>query len=658
MLQQIREFASVPIVRWTFVGFLVVVFGVFGLETYLQPPAGGDSVATVGNQRIGQSEFDGAVRRQAEQYKQQFGANFDAAIMDNPEMRRSVLDRIVAERLVAIGARDAGVRVGDKALADRIASEPAFHDPNGKFSKERYEQIARSMSLTTVGLDERLREDFRLEAFRNAISETAFVPRATLDGFIRLQEQSREVSVVNITPEAHFAKVKITPEQVKAYYEGRATEFTIPAQVRAEYVELSAEALAAQAQAAPEDVKRIYEESLKGGRWGQPEQRRASHILIAVKPDAKEAEKKASEDKARALVAELRRKPAGFADAAKKESADTGSAVQGGDLGEFARNGTMVKPFEDAVFGAKKGEIVGPVATEYGFHVILVTDVKAEKVKSLAEATPEIEADLKKSQASRRFVELAETFTNVVYEQPSSLKPASDLLKLPVQQSGWFGAQFGAPPALANPKIQAELLADDAVKGKRNTTAVEVRPNVLVAARVLEHKPAELRPLATVQADIERRLQREEAVKLAQAEGEAKLAELKAGKDAGLTWPAPLAVNRQKPGGILPQVMDPVFRAEAKGLPAYLGVSTPMGYSLVKLTKVIELEKVDEAKREGLGTQLRAAVAAANLEATLASIRNRAGVSVKKDLIEKKADEAAPAQGTQTPPRPSAPKKF
>jgi peptidyl-prolyl cis-trans isomerase D len=171
-------------------------------------------------------------------------------------------------------------------------------------------------------------------------------------------------------------------------------------------------------------------------------------------------------------------------------------------LGFFGR-ADMAKPFEDAAFAAKKGEVVGPVQSDFGFHVIHVTDIRPEKMRSLAEATPEIEAELKKAAAARRFAEIAESFSNMVYEQSSSLKPASDLLKLTVQTSPWFSKAAGAPPALSNPKLLAEIFSDDAIKAQRNTSAVEVRPGVLVSARVAEHKPAEVMPLEKVKGEIE-----------------------------------------------------------------------------------------------------------------------------------------------------------
>jgi peptidyl-prolyl cis-trans isomerase D len=636
MIDSLRDIAHNKVVQILMALFLIVPFGFFGMESYFNQSSGGvNTVATVGNQRITTLEFDQALKQQAEVMRQQFRGNFDPALMESPQIRQSVLDKLVSERLVTVGSDRAGIRLSDKALAERIASEPAFQQ-DGRFSKERYDMVARQNNLTTRGLDSRLREDFAQQQFRSAIADTAFVPKTTLDGFIRLSEQTREVSVVNLGPEAYLAKVQVKPEEVKSYFDANAKEFTIPERARVEFVELSLDAMAAKEAAPAEEVKRVYDEEVKLGRYGQPEERRASHILVSVAEDAPEAAKKAAQAKAEEIAARVRKNPASFAEVAKKESQDPGSGAQGGDLG-FFRRGAMVKPFEDAVFAAKPNEIVGPVQSPFGYHVIRLAEVKPAKVKSFADASPEIEAALKKGAAQRRMVEAVETFSNTVYEQPNSLQPVAASLKLQVQQSGWLQKGGpGASPLLSNPKLQAEIFSDDAIKNKRNTSAVEIAPNQYAAARVVEYKPAELRPFDTVKAEIEKRLQREAATKLAKAEGEAKLKQLQDGKDAGVQWPVALAVNRQKPGGLFPAVLDRAFRVDAKKLPGYVGVESPAGYTLVKVSKVIDLEKIEDAQRAALGTQLRNAVVAEEMEATLASLRDRVGVKVSREALEKK----------------------
>jgi peptidyl-prolyl cis-trans isomerase D len=650
MLQTFRDIAEKKVVRFLFAIFLLVPFGLFGIDYYFKGPVGGDVIASVGPARIGQVEYDNAIRQQADTYRQQFRGQFDPSIMDNPEIRRSVLDRLVNEKLLLVGADTAGVRIGDKALAARIAAEPAFQI-DGTFNKDRYEQVAKAQGWTVSNLDERLRQDYRQQQFRASITDTVIVPRATLDAFIRLSNQTRDVAVVSLAPDAYVAKVKVTPEQVKAYYDAHAAEFTTPEQARVEYVEMSLDAIAAKAAVPADEVKKAYEGEVAAGKHGTTEERKASHILVTSPADAKEADQKAAEAKAKEIAERVRKNPASFAEVAKKESQDPGSAAQGGDLGFFRKDGTMVKPFEDAVFAAKKGEIVGPVKSDFGYHVIRVTDIKPEKIRSLAEVAPEIEARMKKSMAQGQFADQVEQFNNLVYEQSTSLKPAAEKLNLSVKQSPWIMKGASPVPLLGNPKIQAEIFSDSSLKGKRNTSAVEVAPNTFVAARVLEHKPAELRPLDNVKAGIESRLQRDEALKLAREDGEAKLKELQAGKDAGLKWPAVLAVNRQKPGGLFPQVLDKVFRTDPKKLPAYVGVETPAGYSLVQVSKVTDIDKVDDAQREALGGRLRDAVAAEDLESTLSSLRGRVGVAVKKGAFD------APAQDTPAPATPAAPKK-
>jgi peptidyl-prolyl cis-trans isomerase D len=633
MLQKLREFANHKVVQLLLALFLVIPFALFGVDYYFNNSGGAGEVASVGRMAISEYDFEQAMRRQTELYRQQLQGNFDASMMQTPEMRRAVLERLIAERLVAIGADRAGIRLGDRQLAQRIVDEPAFQE-DGRFSKQRYEAIARSMSLTPAGLDERLRQDFREEQFRNGIVDTAFVPKATLDSFIRLSEQTRDVSVVNLAPEAFMAKVNVTPAQVKSYYDAHPKEFTTPEEVKVDYIELSVDTLAANAAVTPEEVKRYYDEELKKGTFGIPEERRASHILVAVKPGATDAEKKAAQEKARKIADEVRKNPKRFAEIAKKESQDPGSAAKGGDLGFFGR-GAMVKPFEDAVFAAKKGEIVGPVASDFGYHVIEVTDVKPAKVKSLAEATPEIEGILRKQRASGLMAQGAENFANLVYEHPDNLQAASEALKLPIQHSGWIRkGQPANPPYLSNPKLDAEIFSDNSIKSHRNTSAVEVSPNVLVAAHVVDHKEAQLKPLDAVKGDIEARLKHEEALKLAAKEGEEKLKALRAGQaPADLKWPETLAVSRRKTGGLFPTVLDAVFRVDPRKLPAYVGVETPMAYSLVKVSKVNEPEKIDDAKRQALRAQLRQAVAATELDAALASLREKVGVKVRKDAL-------------------------
>ena len=633
MLETIRNAANTWLAK-VILAIIMVPFALWGVESYVKPGPGQDTVARVGDEKISTVEFNNALRNQLDQFRQQFGNNIDASILDTPEMRKSVLEQIIDQRLVAVATKSSGLSVSDAALRERISTEPTFQQ-DGKFSAAQYEIFLRSRGTTAATFEAQLRQDLARQQFVESIANTAFVGTASAQQYLLASEQSREVAITNISPEQFVAQVKITPEQAKAFYDSKQAEFTIPAQVRPEYVELTVEALAPQIQVTAEELKAYYDSN--SARYVQKEERKASHILIAAAASAGDAEKKAAKAKADSLFAEASKNPKAFGDLAKKNSADPGSAQNGGDLGFFAR-GAMVPQFEEAAFKAKKDEIVGPVQTDFGYHIIRVTDIREPKGKSLAEVTPEIEGEVKKQKAQRKFAELAEKFTNLVYEQSTSLKAAADAVGLPIKQ-GPFISKGAALPPFNNPKLLAALFSDEVVKNKRNTEAVEVAANSLVAARAIETKPAVVRPFAEVQAVITARLSREEAGKLATKDGEAKLAALRAGKTAEVKFPPLLAVSRNNAGGLAPDVIEAAMKANAKALPAYVGVNNANGgYTLVQIAKVLEPSLADDAKVKATRARIEQAVAVQQIQAMVSQVRSKADVSFSKDALTKKSD--------------------
>jgi peptidyl-prolyl cis-trans isomerase D len=361
-------------------------------------------------------------------------------------------------------------------------------------------------------------------------------------------------------------------------------------------------------------------------------------------------EKEAARKKAEEIDAAVRKNPAGFAEVAKKESQDPGSKDAGGDLG-FAPRGSFVKPYEDALYRMKDGQISEVVESEFGFHVIQLTGVRKQDGKeerrsshiliaAPADAKPfeamreQVEAELKKSRAQRRFSEAADAFQNMVYEQPDSLKPAAERFKLKIQTSGWItraGGESRGP--LDNRKVLAALFSSDALNNKRNTDAIEVATGTLVAARVVEHQPAAQRKLDEVKNEIAALLQRQEAGELARKDGEAKLAELRKGGAAGVKWGAPMTVSRRDPKKLPGEVLRPVMAADTSKLPAYVGLPAGDAYMLVRVSKVVE----GDPKQGGDPLPRAAGLAgAAQFEAYLASLRKQADISVNPSNLERK----------------------
>jgi peptidyl-prolyl cis-trans isomerase D len=202
-----------------------------------------------------------------------------------------------------------------------------------------------------------------------------------------------------------------------------------------------------------------------------------------------------------------------------------------------------------------------------------------------------LEADLKKQQAQKKYAELAETFSNTVYEQSDSLKPVSDKLKLSIQKA----SQVGRVPAAAqtknllnHPALLQALFSDASLQKNRNTEAVEVATNTLVSARVVKHHPAATLPFADVKDTVKRNLTQEKAAEMAKAQGEQRVAALKNSAD-GL--PNAIVLSRDKSQKQLPQVLEAVLKADPAKLPVVAGVDLgAQGYAVVRVTKVLPPE--------------------------------------------------------------------
>jgi len=616
---------------------ITLPFAFFGVDYYFRSGGAMGEVARVGSDKVTQQEFNDAIRDQQERMRAQLGSNFDPVVFDNPEVRYSLLEQLIGQRLLDEQARKARFRVSDDQLRQYISEIPAFQ-VDGKFSQERYEQLLASQSPPKkssqfVG---EVRQALTLAPLQEPISAGNIVAKSNVERYLTLLDQKRDVATAVISADAYLKDVKIDDAAVTAYYDANKATFQVPEQAKIEYVMLTPDALLAQASVDAAEVRKQYENNLK--QYAKAEQRQASHILIAVKPDASDADKAAAKAKADALVAQLKKNPAQFADLAKQNSQDPGSAAQGGDLGQFARDGSMVKPFEDAAFSAKQGDIVGPVQTDFGWHIIRVTGIKAAKTQSFDEAKAGIELELKRTQAQRKFAEAADQFQNLVYEQAESLQPVAKALNLTVQSSPSLTRAQIQALGQGNAKFATAVFSPESLQSKRNTEAIEVAANTLMAARVVEYKPATPRPFDEVKAQIRRELERKAASAMAQAAGKEKLALLEQGKDAGVVFGKPVALTRtQVQPGYPTEALLAIFHADAGKLPAYVGTSADAGgYALYKVVQVIQPPPPDAARvsafKERIGEQLGREM----FNAYLASLKAKADVKINQTNLEKK----------------------
>ncbi|SNS62800.1 peptidyl-prolyl cis-trans isomerase D [Noviherbaspirillum humi] len=620
--------------------FIFPSFAFFGLESYTRFRDRDNAVAKVAGQTISEQELDAAHREQMERLRQMFGQQFDPKMFDTPEAKRNVLDGLITQRVLAAEAANNNLAVSDQALQQTILGIPGLTTPEGKFDVERYKTLLAAQGLTPAGYEARLRRDLVLQQVSNAIQSTAFAPKTVADKLSDLNDQEREVQELLLKPSDYASQVKVTDDMVKRYYESNAAQFEVPESAKAEYVVLDQAALAAQIEVSDADARAYYEQNAK--RFGTEEQRRASHILIGVKQNASDADKAAAKDKAEKLLAQLRKNPGDFAKLAKENSQDPGSAERGGDL-DFFGKGMMVKPFEDAAFKLKQGDISDVVQSEFGYHIIQLTGIKPATTKSFDEVKPEVVADIRKQQAAKKFAEAAETFTNTVYEQSDSLKPVADKLKLKIETVSDLtrnpNPKLPATAPFNQPKFLKALFSDEVIKNKRNTDAVEVAPSTLVAGRIIDYKPVTRKPLEEVQAAIRERVVQTEAAALAKKDGEAKLAAAKSEGKLGGFGEAKV-VSRAKPNAVSQGALPEVMKADASKLPAYVGVDLQNGgYALYRINKVMQPATVDAARRQTERQQIAGAMAQEEMAAYLESLKAKAKVQILHPVGAKPGEE-------------------
>lgn len=585
-------------------------FAFFGVSGYQKFLGDDDSVASVAGSKIDRQEFEQARRRQLEQLRQVLGAQADAKMLDSPEMTSEILEGLIAKRALLIEAERRRITTSDARLRESIGAITGLRRPDGSFDMERYRALLSAQGMNEQMFEAQMRFDLALQALPDAVASSAIAPRTVLDRLLVLQEQVREARELVLKPAEFAAQAIPTEEQLKKHYDENAAAFETPEAAKVEYLVLGADALASQVALGADDVRTYYEQNRT--RYAAPDERRASHILVKLDPGSNDDARKAARAKADDLLRQVR---AGgdFAALAKANSQDPGSAGNGGDLGFFSRE-TMVKPFADAAFALKEGEVSEVVESEFGFHVIRLTGIKPGSQRSFDEVRPEIEAELRKQQAAKRFAEAADTFSNMVYEQADSLQPAAERFKLKIQRADGVtrgGAPDLAPTSpLANAKLLGALFSPDSIKAKRNTEAIDLGGNMLASARIVEYKPAQRKPFETVRAEVRARVVDALARKLAVQAGEARLKELRGGAAPGAGFSEPKRVSRIVQPTLPAAAMDALFKASVDKLPVYVGVDLgAQGYGIYQIVATSVPPEGELAKRRAQYSQQLAQVA-------------------------------------------------
>jgi peptidyl-prolyl cis-trans isomerase D len=580
-----------------FLLFLLIFpsFVLFGLEGYNRFREGGATVATVNGQDITQGEWDAAHRSQVERMRSSM-PNVDVKLFDTPEAKYSTLERLVRDRLLQVAASELRLGASDSRLAAELQQNPtiaALRRADGTLDMDRYRQLLATQGMSPESFEAQVRADLASRQVMSGVGVTSFSSVALADVTLNAFYEQRQVQVARFAPADFVSQINPTDAELETFYKANADKFQSAERADIEYVVLNLAAVQKDIVVPEADLKTYYEQN--AARLAGLEERRASHILINADKAAPAADRDAARAKAQALLAEVQKSPGQFAELARKNSQDSGSAAKGGDLDFFGR-GAMVKPFEDAAFALKKGETSGVVETEFGFHIIRLTDIKQPEQKSFESQRVKLEQEVRGQLAQRKFAEAAEQFTNLVYEQSDSLKPAAERLKLDVQAASNLGREpVAGNAATNNPKLLAAVFSQDSIEKKRNTEAVELAPNVLAAARIINYNPARTLPLDEVKTRVREQVVAQQAAERARAEGTAKLAEWKASPDAA-KLPSAVVVSRESKQAQPTALVEAALRANTQALPSWVGVDLgTSGYAVVKVEKVLPRDAANAA---------------------------------------------------------------
>ncbi|MFW9266774.1 SurA N-terminal domain-containing protein [Pseudomonas sp. NR3] len=570
MLQNIRDNSQGWIAK-TIIGIIVALMALTGFEAIFQATSNTNEAAKVNGEEISQNELSQAVDMQRRQLMQQLGKDFDASLLDEKMLRDSALKGLIDRKLLLQGAHDADFAFSEAALDQVILQTPEFQ-VDGKFSPERFDQVIRQLGYGRLQFRQMLAQEMLIGQLRAGLAGSGFVTDAQVLAFARLEKQTRDFATLTI--KADPSTVKLTDDEVKAYYDQHAKEFMTPDQVVIDYVELKKASFFDQVSVKDEDLQAAYQKEIAN----LSEQRRAAHILIEVNDKVTEAQAKAKIEEVQARLA----KGESFEALAKEYSQDPGSANNGGDLG-FAGPGVYDPEFEKALYALNKDQVSAPVRTDFGLHLIKLLGVEAPEVPTFASLKDKLTRELKAQQVEQRFVEATKQLEDASFEASDLAQPAQDL-KLTVHTSAPFGREGGEGIA-ANRAVITAAFSPEVLEEGANSTAIELDPETVVVLRAKEHrKPAQM-PLESVAGPIRAQLSKEHASAGAKTQADELIASLRDGKVAldkpvnGQAWKAVEAATRSQEG-IDPAVLQALFRMskpQTKDKPTFASVTLPDG---------------------------------------------------------------------------------
>ena len=626
MLDKFRSYAQTKAAQ-VILALVLIPFALFGIDSYLNQAGNNLSIAKVDGYKITLPEYNRAIENVRNRIMSE-GKKIDPAMFDSFEFKESVVDGLITKQLINNDIKKSKFRITDQQLSQYIIGMPDFQK-DAKFSQELYDKVLKNNQLNPKKFEESIRNDLLIQQVRDGLQKLTFIPPNNLTETLKVTSQQREVTVAEFKTKEYMAKANISEKDMQDFYDKNKSKFLAPEQVKAEFVIFSLTSILSTINVSEDEVKASYK--INADKYQNKQQREASHILIASSKNAAPAEKAKAKAKAEDVLNQVKKNPKQFEELATKYSQDPESARKGGELGTFDR-GMMVKPFDDAVFSMKVNEISSIVESDFGYHIIKLTKIIGEgggfdAIKS------QIKAEIIYQKAQDKFAALAEDFSNKVYEQSSSLDAVSKKFNLPIQKTDWI-SRNDTDKFFKNETLMNALYTKESIKDHRNTEAIEVTPNNLISARVVDYKAQSTKPFAEVKAGIEEYLKFEAAKKLMAADGEAALKSV-SDSSRKILWQAAVLVDRKDSKGLSEAVINHAYKMPTDKLPSYSGfVDGNNGYVIVKVSKVAFPNDENEENKKEFASSYTEALSNEYLSAYLKGLKAKASVSVNQKFFE------------------------
>ena len=635
MLQAIRDKAQ-GWIAWAIVILISIPFALWGIQEYLG--VGGEPVvAIVDGEEITQRMLDQRTRDFRESMRFSLGDNYDPDLFDDSTLRPQVLDAMVEEMVLSKRAEDWNLRTSDAQARGFIASIPAFQR-DGRFDQQSYESAVRNRGMSRAGFEQSVRQEMAVSQLRSGVRDTVFVTDEELRTRVRLSEQQRSLRFARVPADAYRDEVEVTKDKLRSFYEANLDRYRTPERVKLNYLMLDEQRLKGLVDVSEQTLRQYFEDHK--AEFIAREERATRHILIAVPPGADEDAVAEARAKAQDVLEQLR---AGgdFAALAKEYSDDPGSSETGGDLG-WVERGVMVPAFEAAAFALAEGALSDLVRTDFGFHIIQVTDIRGGSDAGFAELRNEVEAAYRKFEAENLYFDYAERLAESAYEDSVSLTPAAETLALEIQATDWVTRSGGLAPPLDSPKVISAAFSDDVLVEGHNSELIELGPLQAVVVRIAEHEPAGVKAFDEHLATIEQDFIQQQAAQAAAEAGAQALASLRSGEatlqrladERGWPLQEPGVVGRDNTELPAP-VVSQAFRVQPPeaGATRYTGVATAEGdYVVIAVSEVLggELKSLPEERRQRIAEQAAGQLADAQMQDLTQSLRNRADIEIRE----------------------------